>query len=457
MKRLVKKCSVLLSFCIAFMCVVPFAARAEVKFTDVDPQNNQWAYNSIYLMAEKGILTGYPDGRFRPEQPVSRAEWTVMVSRLFDKYRPNLYANASLRIAGYSDVPREHWAYKEISEMYDGSFPLGAYGVNERGELRFRPDEELTRLQLAQMMYGYFDNRLMDRRMSDSDVCTVMSGFRDVSVQLYADPDDYADAQGDGRYVSNGKFNDDAGRVFPTLFMSRGAGDCRFGADEFSKIQAVALSSLNTSGIITADSGYFRPLAKLTRAEAVTILDRMYNFLYRNGWLAEYSTKDLNSKPGSGGGTSGNSYNPSTGTDLGGSIGYPGSSGAYNPDNPYQDGVNPWSVNMTDYFDDQGVIVKDLQNNGEIETAVDVGDNKYLTINLKSEAKVDLYVVMNGKIGFIKQEELPITLPVEGMGQVGIKSQKRDDKTTIVGMNATLSVQLSKEPPSKSKSSSKKK
>jgi hypothetical protein len=433
-------------------------ARAEVKFTDVDAKKHGWAYSSIYTMAQQGVLTGYPDGRFRPEQPVSKAEWTAMVSRLFDKYRPNLNASGLNHVAGFADVTGQHWAYKEISEMYDYSFPIGAYGLNQQGQLVFRPDAALTRLQLAQMLYGFFDNRLMDRRMSENDVCSVVSGFKDVPVQIYTDTDDYDDARkGDGRYASNGSFTDDSGRVFVTLFMSRGADDCRFGKDEFSNMQATALASLQASGIMTAnDSGYFRPLDKITRAEAVTILDRIYNYLNRNGWLWDYTTKDLNaSAASSSGGSADNPYYSSSGSFTGSW----GSSGSYNPYGTNTGGINLSDFTVKDYFDDKGRIVKDLRRNGEIETAVSIGDNKYATIHLESKEKVDLWVIVDGQIAFVKQEELPITIPVEGVGEVGFKTQQRDPKPLVkIGdFTATLSVELSKEPPAPAKSSTKKK
>ncbi|WP_248928706.1 S-layer homology domain-containing protein [Paenibacillus hamazuiensis] len=462
MARSVRRCSLILSLCIALTLILPYVpagAAAQVKFTDVDPTRDAWAYNSIYAMAQKGVLTGYEDGRFRPEQPVSKAEWTVMVARLFDKYRPNLNAAGTLRVPGYADVSRLHWAYKEITDMYDYSFPIGTYWLNWRGDLTFRPDAALTRLQLAQMLYGFFDNRLMDRRMSESDVCSVMQSFKDIPMQIYTDTDDYDDARkGDGRYTSNGGYSDDYGRVFVTLFMSKGADDCRFGTDEFSNMQATALTSLHANGIMTAkDLGYFRPLDKVTRAEAVTILERIYNYLRLNGWVNDYTTVDLSATLNGGGSGvpsgSGAGSGPSGGTG-GWPAGSPGtgSSPVLNPGDA--DGATNFTVR--DYFDENGTITKDLMKDGEIVTAVDIGDNKFLTINLKSKEKVDLHVLINGQVGFLKQEELPITLPVDGVQQVWLRTQLRDPKPNKVGdFTATLSVALSKEEPVKTKPSSK--
>jgi hypothetical protein len=49
-------------------------------FTDAD-QIGPWAREYVSLMTQKGIITGYPDGSFRPNQNISRAETVVMLSR----------------------------------------------------------------------------------------------------------------------------------------------------------------------------------------------------------------------------------------------------------------------------------------------------------------------------------------------------------------------------------------
>ncbi len=50
-------------------------------FEDVCSENNTWSYDAICALNEKGIITGYPDGSFKPEVSVSRAEMTALVVR----------------------------------------------------------------------------------------------------------------------------------------------------------------------------------------------------------------------------------------------------------------------------------------------------------------------------------------------------------------------------------------
>ena len=59
-------------------------------------------------MAEKGYLSGREDGRFCPEDPVTRAEAVTILNRLLGKQ-----ADAGTA-SPFPDVTPEHWAYGEI-------------------------------------------------------------------------------------------------------------------------------------------------------------------------------------------------------------------------------------------------------------------------------------------------------------------------------------------------------
>ncbi|UUZ90792.1 S-layer homology domain-containing protein [Paenibacillus sp. P25] len=298
--------------------------NAAGTFSDVDAKRYAWAVPSIQSMAAKQVLTGYPDGTFRPDQTVSKAEWTAMVYRLFDKYRPNLNSKGMQKISYFTDLPESHWAYKPIGEIYNTSFSVGGYGLNRNGELAFRPEMQLTRLQLALMLYAFFDNRLIDRRISDNDACSLVATFKDIPVKTFANAADYASFAGsDGRYVADGLMSVETQDVYPALMLGTDRTDCRLGDDPLSNVEIKGLASLQASGIMTpTDDGYFRPTDRMTRAEAVTILDRIYRFLKKNYWLSDYSSIDLDSTSSgtaagstaaSGGGTdSPFTYNPNS-------------------------------------------------------------------------------------------------------------------------------------------------
>jgi len=59
--------------------VAATAAYAATSFTDVPP--SYWAYGSITKMAGQGVILGYPDGTFKPENPITRAQAATMFDR----------------------------------------------------------------------------------------------------------------------------------------------------------------------------------------------------------------------------------------------------------------------------------------------------------------------------------------------------------------------------------------
>jgi len=52
-------------------------------FVDVKP--DAWDYNDINDVARAGVMTGYPDGTFKPDQPVTRGELAAVVNRLLHR------------------------------------------------------------------------------------------------------------------------------------------------------------------------------------------------------------------------------------------------------------------------------------------------------------------------------------------------------------------------------------
>lgn len=62
-------------------------SSSNTRFTDVG--RNYWAYDSIQILAGNRITTGYDDGTFRPESPVTRTEFAVFMARTLDEsFRP---------------------------------------------------------------------------------------------------------------------------------------------------------------------------------------------------------------------------------------------------------------------------------------------------------------------------------------------------------------------------------
>jgi S-layer homology domain len=107
---------------------------AEVNFSDVAP--DFWARPFIQALAQRNIITGFPNGTFRPQQPVERAEFAAMIANAFEQKQVRPLAES-----GFRDVPSGYWAVSEIEEAFQTGFMRG-YG----GGLFF-PEQPITKAQ----------------------------------------------------------------------------------------------------------------------------------------------------------------------------------------------------------------------------------------------------------------------------------------------------------------------
>jgi hypothetical protein len=228
-------------------------------FPDVD-NNSQyaWAKPSIDEMNRRGILTGFPDGTFKPADAVTKAQFTVMVYRLF----PLLRNPEPESIPG---VLEDHWAHKEFSELYSTIWPIYAADVQNYTDesYTYQPEKNLTRWDVLITLNALFSR--MDRPDYTADeLLKELSKIQDVKQQEYTSYEEY-----EKNLAAHSPLT-------PVLGLIREPGEALEFAGDFDYVKADALYSFSKLGIMTADdAGLFRPGQPVTRAEMVTILNRM--------------------------------------------------------------------------------------------------------------------------------------------------------------------------------------
>lgn len=99
-----------------------------------DVAKDCWAANYIGYMQQFGIVTGYEDGSFRPDAPVTRAEFAAIASR-FEKLTQGSKS--------FTDVPDTHWAVKYIN------FAATRGWVTGYADGTFKPEHSITRAEVA--------------------------------------------------------------------------------------------------------------------------------------------------------------------------------------------------------------------------------------------------------------------------------------------------------------------
>ncbi len=113
--------------------IIATPTLAQATFSDV--QGN-WAQSCITQLASNGIISGYPDGGFRPNASVTRAEFAAMVNKAFP------HTQRTRNSIQFNDVPSNYWAYTAIQTASQTGFLSGYPGQI------FRPNQNIPRAQV---------------------------------------------------------------------------------------------------------------------------------------------------------------------------------------------------------------------------------------------------------------------------------------------------------------------
>lgn len=89
------------------------------SFTDVS--DTYWAARYINFAATRGWVTGYSDGTFKPENTITRAEVAAVTCRLLERSADQTYIRSHLKeLRTFSDMTESHWAYWYAMEAANG-------------------------------------------------------------------------------------------------------------------------------------------------------------------------------------------------------------------------------------------------------------------------------------------------------------------------------------------------
>jgi hypothetical protein len=120
---------------VSFATPVLFSGSAIAQrtfFSDVS--NSYWAKPFIERLAKEGVMNGFSDGTFKPDQPVTRAQFAVILRTAFSE-------DPVRKSRTFKDIPVKHWASAAINKAYTTGFMTG-YSDNT-----FRPDLKITKAQ----------------------------------------------------------------------------------------------------------------------------------------------------------------------------------------------------------------------------------------------------------------------------------------------------------------------
>ncbi len=108
----------------------PIQAKA---FSDVP--TDFWAKAEIVALSNRGVITGFSDGTFKPDQPINRAEFAGIVQKAFNQLKTK-------PVMKFTDIKDGFWATSAIDEATQTGFMTGYPGG------AFKPEQAIPRLEM---------------------------------------------------------------------------------------------------------------------------------------------------------------------------------------------------------------------------------------------------------------------------------------------------------------------
>lgn len=164
------------------------ASSSQAK-TFKDVKAKDWYADLVAYASYRGIVSGYPDGTFKPNAPISRAEFASIAARFADLTKTEPLS--------FSDVAKTNWAYDSIAKAATKNW-LSGYPDGT-----FRPNNKINRAEVTSIT-----NRMLGRK-ADLDWLAKNPG----QVVSYKDVDKDAWWYGDIMEASNGHDYDKAGKA----------------------------------------------------------------------------------------------------------------------------------------------------------------------------------------------------------------------------------------------------
>ncbi|ACV62850.1 S-layer domain protein [Desulfofarcimen acetoxidans DSM 771] len=118
-----------------FICLV-FSLSGGVSAATITDVKGHWAEASINKWISAGYVSGYPEGLFKPNQKISRAEFVTLVNKAFKKQNPNSQCK-------FSDVKQTDWFYPGVLAGVAGGYISGYEGGT------FKPGKFISRQEAA--------------------------------------------------------------------------------------------------------------------------------------------------------------------------------------------------------------------------------------------------------------------------------------------------------------------
>ncbi len=167
--RSLSRCEAVTIFSRLYNGVYPEAKQHLTEKTFSDVPGKVWYYDKLSVCYNADILSGCSDGKFRPYDPITRAEFAAMASAFAEL--------PTAESAPFSDVSRSYWAYDAINSAAEAGWIVGYPDGS------FRPESEISRAETVTLI-----NRLRNRKITAGELRAlgVQNPYTDLSESYWA-------------------------------------------------------------------------------------------------------------------------------------------------------------------------------------------------------------------------------------------------------------------------------
>ena len=144
-----------------------FGTSSATRFSDA---SDDWFSKAVNYVVAKGLISGYPDGTFKPNESITRAEFAQMIS--------GYVKNEKKSTTDFQDV-KDHWAKDAIDKLY------GNKNVSGYPDGSFKPNAKITRAEAVTILNSVFDRNTSALSLNNVNK-SALNKFSDVSEGFWA-------------------------------------------------------------------------------------------------------------------------------------------------------------------------------------------------------------------------------------------------------------------------------
>ena len=139
-----------------------------MAFQFPDVASDHWAASQIQILSDQGVIVGYPDGTFKPDENVTRAEFASMAIKALGQEHTKV-----AQPLNFTDITDDYWAYDAIQKaLYFDLISSSDTDTN------FRPDDAVSREEAMTVAINALTTEqispakareVLDKKYADSD------------------------------------------------------------------------------------------------------------------------------------------------------------------------------------------------------------------------------------------------------------------------------------------------